>query len=445
VNGAGEKRPSYVEVNMNGTGWWGDVIDRMSAYHTAHPENMPGAVFGVETPRSGRLVSAVGDCWGTDSICAIASMTKPFTATALLLALEEHGLLDVEMPVFELPGMGLYSRDEVKRKIRVRHLLQHTSGLPSFQHYSRSPATRCNDPEGAPPCCADLDDPTGPTSQWTGSPGITNECIHVDRRCRPARAASLEKVSEFVMQAYCPAFEPGTESSYTTYAFTVVARAVEMLTGESINRYLRRRVFEPLGMPDSFFVAEGGGDDEAEQRITEGVSDEQKARIADVTLITQDGKLPEEIAPGRDGHWDKLRRGWKYVFPEGGMYSTAEDLLAYLAMLRDGGMSRGRQVISKEIVSLLVDDQGFGHTMGFGYAEKKNRYGNGVGTLSHLGRFMTYIWYDPDRNNPVIGVFLSQRLTNLFAIRNLAEGTRVIFSEFVPLVTKCASENFAEV
>jgi CubicO group peptidase (beta-lactamase class C family) len=247
------------------------------------------------------------------------------------------------------------------------------------------------------------------------------------------------------MEAYSLAFVPGTDSSYSTYAFTVAARAVEMLTGESINRYLRWKVFEPLGMVDSFFVAERSGDDEVDRRMTEEVSEEQRARIADVTLITQDGKLPEEIAPGRKGSWDKLRRGWKYIFPEGGMYSTADDLLAYLTMLRDGGMSRGRPVLSEEIVRLLVEDQGFGHTMGFGYAEKKNRYGNGVGTLSHLGRFMTYIWYDPGQDNPVIGVFLSQRLTNLFAVRNLAEGTRVIFSEFVPLVTKSVSEVFAEV
>lgn len=112
-------------------------VEQMESYQRENPQNLPGAVLAVETRRDGPLIDALGEGWAEDTICTIGSMTKTFTATAVLLALEEHGALDVDRPVAGLQGMEVYADDPVKRRIKVRHLLQHTSGMPVFLEYSR--------------------------------------------------------------------------------------------------------------------------------------------------------------------------------------------------------------------------------------------------------------------------------------------------------------------
>jgi CubicO group peptidase (beta-lactamase class C family) len=423
--------------------WWNRVVDEVSAFQVANPQNLPGAVFAAETQSDGKMVASVGDAWTQDTICAIGSMTKPFTATAVLLALEERDLLDVEAPVWQLPGMDVYADDPLKRQIKIRHLLQHTSGLHGgLQHYSSSPKAPCNDPTGESPCCcADSNLNLGPTVPWIGSPGYTNECMFADGRCQPARQLSLDQVSRYIMQNYSPSHQPGAEYLYSTFNYIVAARIVEELTGTSFNHYLKQKLFIPLGMSDSFFIAQPTGDPLVDAKLEEGVTVEQRARIADVTLITRDGKMPPEVAPGPDGSWDKLRRGWRFVYPDGGMYTTVTDLLTYLRMLRDGGLSEhGKRILTPAVIKLLVNDHGFGHTMGFGFRSRTTPYGQGSGTLEYMGNAMTYFWYDPVPGNPLLGVFLSQRIINAVVNNNWVDGMKVIFRVFVPQVKSATYE-----
>jgi CubicO group peptidase (beta-lactamase class C family) len=416
---------------MRSPDWWQHVIDEVRAYHQANPSNLPGAVFAAETLQDGPLVSSVGQGWSDRTICQLGSMTKPFTATGVLMALEEHGRLDVEQLVCELPGMELYKEDEMKRQIKVRHLLQHTSGLPSYQEYFKSPNTRCNDAEGGPPSCPEPELDLGPTIPWVGAPGLTNECIYADGRCRPARTLSLDKVSSYVMQTYSPSFQPGSKFSLSEMAFTVAARIVEHLTGKSVNIYLKEKLFKPLGMKDTFFIAGKTGDKSVDDWMDEGVTEEQRGRIPDLAIITRDGKFPSYLAPGPDNKWDKFKKGWRYLEVSGGMYSTAEDLLAYLRVLRDGGVAKSGRVLSTEIADLLVKDQGFGHTMGFGYTDESKRHGPGAQTLMHLGGFITFFWYNKRPEASLLGVFLSQRIID---ISTLTDGTNIIFKVFTPQV-----------
>lgn len=422
---------------MSSPEWWNRVIDEVQTYQAANPENLPGAVFGAETPRDGRLLSSTGAGWSTDTICEIGSMTKAFTATAVLLALESHDLLDIEAPVWRLPGMDQYAQDPLKRQIKIRHLLQHTTGLPNTQPYTQSPKAPCNDPAAEEPCgCADQTHNLGPTSAWTCFPGGTNECIFADGRCQPARQLTLDQISNYIMQTYSPPPDKpsGTEYFYSPLNYIVAARIVEHLTDTSINVYLKEQLFGPLGMTDSFYMAQPPGDPAIDGWLDEGVTDEQRARIPKVTLITRDGQMPPEVAAGPDGGWDNLRRGWRFVYPDGGMYSTAGNLLAFLRMLRDGGVSGSRRILSPTLVRLLTQDQGFGHTMGFGYRSRSTPYGQGEHTLEHLGSKMTYFWYDPRPDEPLIAVFLSQRLPNIAINMNMGAGMKVIFRVFVPMV-----------
>lgn len=421
---------------MYNPAWWNHVVEQVRAYQWENPANLPGAVFATETRQDGRLVSSVGDGWTNDSICEIGSMTKPFISVAVLLALEERNMLDIEIPVWKLPGMDLYSVDPIKRQIRLRHLLQHTSGLPHFLKYTDWPRTPCNDPDGEPPTCGEVCNSLGPVSEWIGAPALTNECIFADGSCKPARMVELDKVSYYVMLTYpvTSSPPPGTQYSYSTVNYLLAARIVEKLTGKSVNVYIKEKLFEPLGMKDSFFIAQKTGDPDVDARMDEGVTDEQRARIPDLTLITRDGNLPVEMAPCAGGVWDKYRRGWRFVNPDGGMYSTADDLLNFLRMLRDDGVYQSRRILSRQIVRLLVEDQGHSHTMGFGFRAQATPYGQGMGTLEHMGYKMTYFWYDPGKENPLLGVFLSQRLPNVAVNTNLADGLHVIFRVFVSQV-----------
>lgn len=428
---------------MRGPPWWAHVVGEISDYQRQNPKNLPGAVVAAETIGDGPLMASAGEGWSTDTICNIGSMTKTFTATAVLLALEDYGMLDIEMPVYRLPGMEVYAHDSAKSRIRVRHLLQHTSGMPVLLRYSEAPEAVCNDPHGPPPSCSDSKDLVGPTIPWLGSPGYTNECMLAGGRCQPARLLTLDEVSSYIMRTYPLVHEPGEQYSYSSANYVVAGRIVEQLTGKSVNVYLKEKLFDPVGMRDSFFIAQTTGDPILDARMDEGVGPEQRARIAEVSLITQDGQWPAEVAPGPGGGWDRLRRGWRFVYPDGGMYSTAGDLLAFLRMVRDGGVSRARCVLSPAIVALLVSDQGFGHTMGFAYRRTTTPYGQGPGTLDHLGNIMTYFWYDPRPDGSVLGVFLSQRLANALVNNNMADGMRVIFRVFVPLVSRGVGEQRA--
>jgi len=363
-------------------------------------------------------------------------MTKTIIAATLLTVLEERDLLDVDRPVHTLPGMDLFAADPVKRQIVVRHLLQHTSGLPHFQHYTEWPATACNDPAGGPPACADPDLDLGPTSAWIGAPGLTNECVSTGRACRPARTVDLDTVSAHIMRTYPVATSspPGSAYTYSTVNYIVAARIVECLVGRSVNLVVKEKLLDPLQMRDSFFVAVDSGDPVLDARLGEGTTDDQRARIADLTLITRHGGLPPEMAPGPDGGWDKLRRKWRFVNPDGGMYSTVGDLLNFLGMLREGGVFQGRRILSRSIVGLMTQDQGHGHTLGFGFRRQPTPYGQGPGTLEYLGYKMTYFWMDPAAHDPLLGVFLSQRLPNITVNTNLNDGMHVIFRVFVPAV-----------
>lgn len=421
---------------MSAPSWWEEVVAHMGNYQREFPGNLAGAVIAAETLQNGPQIAALGTDWTEGTICAIGSMTKTFTAAAVLICLEEHGLLNVDLPVAEFQGMEFYAADPVKRRIKVRHLLQYTSGMPVFLDYTEAPESPCYDRRGPPPPISTDPSTLGPTVRWIGSPGGMNELIFAGGRCKPTRTATLDEVSEHVMRTYPLVEEPGTKVMYCSANYIVAGRLIERLTGQSPNIYMKEKLFKPLGMSDSFFIAQPTGDPELDRRIDEGVTEEQRARVADISLITRDGNWPPEIAPGPDGGWDRLRRGWRYVYPDGGMYTTAADLLAFLRVVRDGGMRGGERVLSPEVVKLMVEDGGFSHTMAFGYRGSPSPYGQGPGTLDHLGHLMTYFWYDPRPQNPLLGVFLSQRLANAIVNNNMFEGLRAIFREFVPRVSK---------
>ena len=140
-----------------------------------------------------------------DTIFWIASMTKPITATAVMM-LQEEGKLSVDDLVEKhIPEFGkLTTKDGQPARLTIRHLLTHTSGMG----------------EASGPGARDARDLAGLIPMFVAKP---------------------------------VGFEPGTKWVYCQSSINTAARIVEIASGLSFNEFLDRRLFGPLGMKDTAF------------------------------------------------------------------------------------------------------------------------------------------------------------------------------------------------
>lgn len=154
------------------------------------------AAFGYADMDTGRRLTP-------DSVFELASVSKPFTAMGIIL-LEEQGKLSYDDPVEKwlprLPYPG----------ITVRHLLQHTSGLPDYLELF--------------------------FTYW-------------DRTAIATNADVLELLQTYQPPAY---FAPNDKWLYSNTGYVLLAVIIEQITGLSFAKYMRDHIFQPLGMENSF-------------------------------------------------------------------------------------------------------------------------------------------------------------------------------------------------
>jgi CubicO group peptidase (beta-lactamase class C family)/nicotinamidase-related amidase len=175
-------------------------------------KEVAGAVTLVATPgriahldATGKADIAADKPMQSDTIFWIASMTKPVTATAVLM-LQDEGKLSVDDPVEKhLPEFkGLKTADGKLARVTIRQLLTHTSGMGEI---SANEARAIKDLTGVIP-------------------------LYV--------AKSVQ-------------FEPGSKWAYCQSGINTAARIVEVASGEAFDRFVERRLFAPLGMKDTTF------------------------------------------------------------------------------------------------------------------------------------------------------------------------------------------------
>jgi beta-lactamase class C len=139
---------------------------------------------------------------GPDTLFAVASITKPFTATAIM-QLAERGRLSIDQPVHELlPEFAGPGKDG----ITLRHFLTHTSGLPEY-----------------------ADD---------------NDQIRREHRGLDA-----------FVRSYCRGrllFPPGSQWSYSNYGFGLAGEMIGRYDGRSYHAFVAEEILAPLGMRDSY-------------------------------------------------------------------------------------------------------------------------------------------------------------------------------------------------
>jgi len=188
-------------------------------------------------------------------------------------------------------------------------------------------------------------------------------------------------------------FQPGTRWAYSAQAgFDALARVVEVASGQNFGQFSKERIFDPLGMKDTFFYPSD---------IT--------PRMATLYQKTPTGLRKQPNSSFMNG---------AYFSGGGGLFSTAEDYLQFAQMLLNGGQHNGKRLLSPRMVELMrsvyAPDTLPGRTRGEGYGLSVRVVNDPVarntllseGSFGWSGLFGTHFWVDPKEK--LIGVLMTQ-------------------------------------
>lgn len=274
-----------------------------------------------------------------DALFWIASTSKPMTATALMMLVDE-GKVNLDDPVQKyLPEFNgqLVRLGEPQSKtdgkpvsdssdatqqvatnhpILVREILSHTSGLPFSS--------------AAQPSALDL-------------------------------LPLAEAVRSFAAEPLL--FQPGSDYRYSNEGLNTAARIIEVVTGMPYERFMQEHIFNPLGMKDTTFWPDAA----QLRRLAKSYKfDPQKKQLVEVPITQLTYPLDD--------------RQHRYPMPAGGLFSTARDVTVFSQMVLNGGTLNGRRYLSSAAVRMMTSRQngGLGGTdYGFGWAVSETGFGHG--------------------------------------------------------------------
>jgi len=349
-----------------------EVIEAMEAdvergtYHgvvalvDAGGEHLLGLTAGMQDRESETPMSM-------DTIFQIYSMSKPITAVATLI-LHDEGKLALDdpvekyLPAFEGVTVGI-ERAATERKMLVRDLLRHTSGL-TYGIFASSPVDRL----------------------------LLQADVFDDSQ---TLEAFVEKLGELPLK-----YQPGTRFEYGL-STDVLGRLVEVVSGKPFDVFLEERLFTPLGMVDTgFFVPESKAERVAEMNARRGLA-----------LRRMDAG--ERTDPLTDPVWKS---------GGGGLFSTAGDYLRFCRMLLNGGTLDGKRILKPETVREMTSDQlarmgrsatlaGSSFGLGVAITERRTNRGPHPGSYWWGGLAGTGFWIDPEEG--LIGIFMIQNMSEM--------------------------------
>jgi CubicO group peptidase (beta-lactamase class C family) len=286
----------------------------------------------------------------TDALFWIASQSKSITATALMMLVDE-GKVKLDDPVakylpeFKEQWLRAYGDNQVqllkkpKQRMTVRHILSHISGLP-FKSAMEEP---------------------------------TLDVLPLDCAVRSYVMTPLD-------------FEPGTKQfHYSNAGINTVGRIIEVVSHMPYEKFMDKRVFEPLGMKDTTFWP----------------NEEQLKRLAKSYKPNDDKNDLVEIKIGQLKH--PLNDHTRQPMPAGGLFSTADDVGRFCQMVLNGGTFHGRRYISEDAVKRMATTQ-VGDPAKGGYGLGWSTHGDGA--FGHGGAHATNMTIDPKHG--LITVFMVQ-------------------------------------
>jgi CubicO group peptidase (beta-lactamase class C family) len=285
---------------------------------------------------------------GTDALFWIASQSKPITAVALMMLVDEGkvGLDDpVERYVREFGDLWVVEERHKERmvlkrpaqRITVRHVLSHTSGLPFASALER------------------------PT-------------LDVLTLRDGARSYAITPLL----------FEPGSKYQYSNAGINTAGRIIEVVSHMSYEDFLQKRLFDPLGMKDTTFWP----------------NKEQLHRLAKSYRPNKDRTDLEEIKIGQLQYPLSDRR--RQPMPAGGLFSTSRDVGRFCQMMLNRGTFEGKRYLSENAVKEMTRKQtgpGINDNYGLGWS-------TGGGGFGHGGAYSTNMSVDTKRG--LIFVYMVQ-------------------------------------
>ena len=332
----------------------------------------------------------------TDAIFTLMSMTKPIVSAGLMMLFEE-GRFRLDDPIADwIPEYAdhmVIERDGPSqrrvaeaRPVTIRHVLTHTSGLTLS-------------PNNAGLSAADRRHVTN-----DGEPIAT-----IGERV--ARAARIPG-----------AFHPGDYWQYGS-STDYVAVLVEKISGMPIDAFLKERIFEPLGMEDTFY----------------NVPREKVDRVAAVYRGGRDGQLMLTRAP-------EFREPTTYFPGVAGLNGTTADYFRFAQMIASGGELAGVRLLGRMTVDLMISNHtadkdiyirgpGYGFGLGFGVLVDPTQSFDALspGSYGWGGAYGTLYWADP-----------AEDLIGLMFIQLPGHGPLNIRQRFTNVVTQAVVDSVAD-
>jgi CubicO group peptidase (beta-lactamase class C family) len=386
-------------VAPNGVGLSSERLNRISAVMNEHVAkgHIAGAIgliarkgkigyfetYGFQDKESGAAMRK-------DTIFRMYSMTKPITGVAVMILYEEGKffltdpvskylpeLANMKVAVVETdPRTGRKTRYTVpvQREMTILDLLRHTSGI-DYGGPEDLEGKRIYEKLGT----NNLDQTVGDMVKKIGQAPLVHQ--------------------------------PGTIWEYGL-SMDVLARLVEVASGQPYDKFLEQRIFKPLGMNDTGYW----------------VPPDKQNRFAKLYAPAEGGTVKPSISPAQITYL-------KPAVNFGGgsqTVSTAPDYLRFCQMLLNGGELDGVRILSRKTVELMTSDHlgdmprggllargyGFGFTMAVSNGAGKTGAAGSEGEYFWGGAAGTRFWIDPKEQ--MIGIFMIQILPHT----NLTYGTQ---------------------
>jgi CubicO group peptidase (beta-lactamase class C family) len=319
---------------------------RVYLQHLVDDGTIAGAVYLVGDRDQTLYLQAVGyrdleakEPLTADTMFWIASTTKPMTATALMMLVDEGKVrlddpIEKYLPEFKgqkvMPqqhplgtdsqmttGVGVVAPLlKAAHPIRVREVLSHTSGLP-FRSLKQ-------------PGALDL-------------------------------LPLQDQVKSFAAEPLL--FQPGTDFSYSNEGFNTAARIIEVVSGESYEQFLQERIFDPLGMKETTFWPNAA-------QIARLAKSYKLDPVPNRLVATKIDQLTYPLE-------DRRRR---FPVAAGGLFSTAADVQKFCRMILNGGVANGHRLISEASLREMTTQQNGQHGdqgYGLGWTVSGSTIGHG--------------------------------------------------------------------
>ena len=308
-----------------------------------------------------------------DTVFDVASLTKVVATTTAVMTLIEDGRLRLNDPVAShIPGFERYG----KGNITIRHLLTHVSGLRP-----------------------DVD-----LHPWTGY------------------ETAIELAKDEV-----PTAAPNETFVYSDINFFLLGHIVSRISGESLDAYLKRVVFEPLGMKETGF--------NPPQSLLARIAPTERCAGPDPGTPCKRPDAP----PLRGVVHDPTARRMGGVAGHAGLFSTARDLQRFVRMLINGGELEGARILGPKTIKLMTMNhlpggkelvessvslfseavfEGLGFGLGFAMTidQARTKTPGSLGEYFWGGMASTAFWVDPVED--LTCVFMTQLMpSNSYPIR----------------------------